>query len=41
VPEDLKIDGEEETLTISVTYDTLELYGTVTSTRQFIVHRDS
>jgi len=40
VPEELKIDGEEEILTISVTYDTLELYGTVKGTRSFTVYRD-
>jgi hypothetical protein len=40
VPEDLEIDGDEETLTINVVYDTLELYGTVTGTRRFTVYRD-
>lgn len=40
VPKDLKLNGKEETLTISVTYDTRELYGTVAGSRQFTVYRD-
>ena len=40
VPEELKLDGDEETFTITVTYDTRELYGTVTGTRTFAVCRD-
>jgi hypothetical protein len=39
VPNDLKIDGEQETFTIEVTYDTRELYGTVKGKREIIVHR--
>jgi hypothetical protein len=37
VPNDLKLDGKEETFTITVTYDTQELYGTVIGKRQFII----
>jgi hypothetical protein len=40
VPNDLKLNGNEETLTITVTYDTRELYGTVTGTRQLTIHRN-
>ncbi|MEN6333981.1 MAG: hypothetical protein ABFE01_06940 [Phycisphaerales bacterium] len=40
VPKDLKLDGKEETFTIFLTYDTGELYGTVTGSRQFTVYRD-
>jgi hypothetical protein len=40
VPEDLKLSGNEETFAITVTYDTRELYGTVTGTRQFTIYRD-
>jgi hypothetical protein len=40
VPEDLKLNGNEETFTITVTYDTRELYGTVTGARQFTIYRD-
>ena len=41
MPEDFQINGKEETLTIKVTYDTQELYGTVTGQREFTVYRDS
>jgi hypothetical protein len=37
VPEDLKLDGDQETFTVQVTYETYELYGTVTGTREFTV----
>jgi len=40
VPEDIELDGAKETFTITVTYDTMELYGTVTGTREFTVVRD-
>jgi hypothetical protein len=40
VPNDLKLSGEEETFNIEVLYDTKELYGKVTATRQFVVCRD-
>jgi len=39
VPENLKLDEDEETFIIKVTYDTQELYGIVTGTRQFTVCR--
>lgn len=39
VPEDLKLDGDQETFTIQVTYETHELYGTVTGTREFTVSK--
>jgi hypothetical protein len=38
VPENLKIDGSEETLTIKVVYDTKKLYGNVTAERKFVVY---
>jgi hypothetical protein len=31
----LKLSGEQETFTISVTYDTLDLYGKVEASRTF------
>ena len=37
---DLKLNGNEETFTITVTYDTQELYGTVIGSRQFTIYRD-
>jgi hypothetical protein len=37
VPEDLPLDGDEETFTITVTYDTRELYGTVIGIRRFTI----
>jgi len=40
VPEDFKLDGNEETLTITVTYDTQELYGTVVGKREMVVVRN-
>lgn len=39
VPENLKLDGDQETFTIRVTYETYELYGTVTGTREFTVSK--
>jgi hypothetical protein len=39
VPNDLKLSGEEETFTITVTYDTRELYGTVKGEREVVVGR--
>jgi hypothetical protein len=39
VPQDFKLDGNEETLTINVTYDTHELYGTVIGNREVTVYR--
>jgi len=40
VPTDLKLNGNEETFNVQVRYDTLELYGKVTATRQFVIYRD-
>jgi hypothetical protein len=40
VPENLKINGSEEKFNINVKYDTRELYGKVTATRQIVIHRD-
>ncbi len=40
VPGDLKLDGEQETFTIRVIYDTRELYGKVEASRQFSVCRN-
>jgi hypothetical protein len=40
VPNDLKLDGKEETFTITVSYDTKELYGNVTGRREVTVCRE-
>jgi len=40
VPTDLKLDGKQETFTIQVLYDTQELYGKVTATREIVICRD-
>jgi len=40
VPNDLKLNGNEETFNVQVQYDTLELYGKVTATRQIVIYRD-
>ncbi len=40
VPTDLKLNGNEETFNVQVRYDTLELYGKATATRQFVIYRD-
>jgi len=40
VPDDLKLDGNEEVLTITVTYDTKELYGTVVGKREIAIVRN-
>ena len=37
MPEDFKVNGDEETLTIKVTYKTHELYGTVTGKREITI----
>jgi hypothetical protein len=39
VPDSLKLDGDEETFNIRVVYETLELYGKVTATRQIVITR--
>ena len=40
MPEDLKLSGSEEKLTITVKYDTRELYGIVTGTREITMCRN-
>jgi len=40
VPKDLKLRGKQETFTVKVTYETLELYGKVEATRQIVVTAD-
>jgi hypothetical protein len=40
VPQDLKLDGDQEAFTIEVTYDTRELYGTVTGKRRITISRN-
>jgi hypothetical protein len=40
VPERLLIKGDEETFRIEVTFDTGELYGTITASREFIISKD-
>jgi hypothetical protein len=40
VPNDLKLIGKEETFTVQVHYDTLELYGKITARRTFTVSRE-
>jgi hypothetical protein len=37
VPEDIKLAGDKETFTITVRYDTQELYGKVEAARTFVV----
>jgi len=39
VPQDLRLDGNEETFTIKVRYSTRELYGTVTGARDVVVRK--
>lgn len=39
MPKDLKLDGNEEVFTVAVTYDTRELYGVVTATREFTIFK--
>jgi hypothetical protein len=40
VPNNLKINGNQETFNVQVRYDTLELYGKVTATRQIEIYQD-
>jgi hypothetical protein len=40
VPKDLKLDGREETFTVQVLYDTLELYGKVSASRPVTIYRE-
>jgi hypothetical protein len=37
VPKDLKLSGEKEVFTITVTYQTHELYGKVEAWRKFVL----
>jgi hypothetical protein len=37
VPKDLKLAGKSEQFTITVVFDTLELYGKVQATRKFTI----
>jgi hypothetical protein len=40
VPEDIDLKGKSETFTITVRYDTLELYGKVEASRTVTLTRD-
>jgi len=40
VPNELKLNGNEETFNVQVRYDTQELYGKVTATRQIVIYQD-
>jgi hypothetical protein len=40
VPEDIDLQGKSEIFTITVRYDTLELYGNVEASRTFTISRD-
>jgi hypothetical protein len=40
VPENLQLSDNEETLTITVTYDTRELYGIVIGKREITITRN-
>jgi hypothetical protein len=40
VPKDLKLAEKQEQFTITVTYETLELYGKVQATRRFTIAAD-
>jgi hypothetical protein len=40
VPTDLKLTGNQETFTVQVLYDTLELYGKVSASRTIVVSRE-
>jgi len=40
VPKDLKLAGREERFTITVTFDTKELYGTVVGKRTVVIASD-
>jgi hypothetical protein len=39
VPTDLEIDGDEEELTVTVTYQTRKLYGKVTAQRKITIRK--
>jgi hypothetical protein len=40
VPEDIKLAGKSETFTVTVKYDTKELYGKIESSRTIIISRE-
>ncbi|MFC1782040.1 hypothetical protein ACFL02_00465 [Planctomycetota bacterium] len=40
MPEDLEIEGSEETFTVEVVYETKELYGAVKASRQIVIYRN-
>jgi hypothetical protein len=40
VPKDLKLSGDRETFTVTVTYDTLELDGEVRASRKIVIAAD-
>ena len=40
MPNDLKLNGKEETFQVQVLYDTLELYGKVNASRSITIYRD-
>jgi hypothetical protein len=37
VPEDIKLAGKSETFTVTVSYDTLELYGKIEASRKIVI----
>jgi len=39
VPDDLKLNGDEEELTVTVTYETQKLYGKVTAQRKIKIRK--
>jgi hypothetical protein len=39
VPSDLQINGDEEELTVTVTYETQKLYGKVTANRKITIRK--
>jgi hypothetical protein len=39
VPEDLKLNGDEEELTVTVTYETQKLYGQVSAQRKIKIRK--
>jgi hypothetical protein len=40
VPTEIELNGDEEIFNIQVLYDTHELYGKVTETRQVVIYRE-
>jgi hypothetical protein len=40
VPEDIVLDGDEETFIVHVLYDTRELYGEISARREIVIARD-